>query len=359
MSWRRERSGLWAPSRRAVLGGALAVSALPFLGCGRGSKSEPPGPGAPLPFLTKRGDFYVFSKGPQPSPWDGTGGLEIGPPEGEPASVPWARVRELATRTLPRTIICDGHGFRVDSLPPASMGYTIDRWPWRFSACGTAEWDVVSLADLVAASGQTLDGDWVRARGRDGEEWVYPVSFAREHVWVAVGMNGEALPHEHGAPARLIAEGEYGLTCIKWLASIELRADPSDEREYTQRLFHRAPVKPVAFASTPVDGAKVHDLEVELEGVAYAGAAAVSAVELWFGERGDWQENVWRAELLDPVRPYVWTRWRSRFPLPRGRSTVCVACVAQDGRYATWAPESAPEEPDGWGGIQTLTLRGT
>jgi len=36
-------------------------------------------------------------------------------------------------------------------------------------------------------------------------------------------MNGEPLPHKHGAPLRLIAPGWYGIACVKWLKRIEIR----------------------------------------------------------------------------------------------------------------------------------------
>lgn len=40
---------------------------------------------------------------------------------------------------------------------------------------------------------------------------------------VAVGMNGEPLPAEHGFPARLVVPGLYGyVSATKWLSSIEL-----------------------------------------------------------------------------------------------------------------------------------------
>ena len=40
---------------------------------------------------------------------------------------------------------------------------------------------------------------------------------------VAVGMNGEPLPLEHGFPARLVVPGLYGyVSATKWLTEIEL-----------------------------------------------------------------------------------------------------------------------------------------
>ena len=40
---------------------------------------------------------------------------------------------------------------------------------------------------------------------------------------VAVGMNGEPLPIEHGFPVRLVVPGLYGfVSATKWLTEIEL-----------------------------------------------------------------------------------------------------------------------------------------
>jgi DMSO/TMAO reductase YedYZ molybdopterin-dependent catalytic subunit len=39
-------------------------------------------------------------------------------------------------------------------------------------------------------------------------------------------MNGEPLQPQHGAPARLIVPGWYGMTSVKWLTSIEAVAEP-------------------------------------------------------------------------------------------------------------------------------------
>jgi DMSO/TMAO reductase YedYZ molybdopterin-dependent catalytic subunit len=35
-------------------------------------------------------------------------------------------------------------------------------------------------------------------------------------------MNGEALPHRHGHPLRLIVPGWYGVASVKWLTEIEV-----------------------------------------------------------------------------------------------------------------------------------------
>ena len=42
-------------------------------------------------------------------------------------------------------------------------------------------------------------------------------------LFVALTVNGQRLPREHGFPARLVAEGMLGDRWVKWIASIEVR----------------------------------------------------------------------------------------------------------------------------------------
>jgi DMSO/TMAO reductase YedYZ molybdopterin-dependent catalytic subunit len=41
-------------------------------------------------------------------------------------------------------------------------------------------------------------------------------------VLVAFEMNGEALPPDHGFPARLVVPGWVGVASVKWLGALEV-----------------------------------------------------------------------------------------------------------------------------------------
>ena len=62
-------------------------------------------------------------------------------------------------------------------------------------------------------------------RSVDGFTVGFPreVAFDGRPALVAVGMNGEPLPFQHGFPARLIVSGLYGyVSATKWLQEIEV-----------------------------------------------------------------------------------------------------------------------------------------
>ena len=93
---------------------------------------------------------------------------------------------------------------------------------------GTAVWQGVPLADLLERAGvrRGPDAEQIVGRSLDGFTVGFPTAAALDGrtALVAVGMNGEPLPREHGFPARLIVEGLYGyVSATKWLSSIELR----------------------------------------------------------------------------------------------------------------------------------------
>ena len=87
-----------------------------------------------------------------------------------------------------------------------------------------AEWGGVPIADLLALAGASPSWQTLVVTSLDG----YPARFSREEVdahvlFVALTVNGERLPREHGFPARLVAEGVLGDRWVKWFSSIEVQ----------------------------------------------------------------------------------------------------------------------------------------
>ena len=63
------------------------------------------------------------------------------------------------------------------------------------------------------------------ASGRSipGASWVFPLdTLDKLGAFLAVRMNGEPLPLDHGAPVRLVVPGWYGCAWIKWVNEIRL-----------------------------------------------------------------------------------------------------------------------------------------
>ncbi|HEX7942771.1 MAG TPA: molybdopterin-dependent oxidoreductase, partial [Gemmatimonadaceae bacterium] len=73
-----------------------------------------------------------------------------------------------------------------------------------------------------------------------GASWVFALDeLERRGAFLAVGMNGAALPLDHGAPVRLVIPNYYGCSCIKWLSRIDWVGDDepatSQMREFSAR----------------------------------------------------------------------------------------------------------------------------
>ncbi len=44
---------------------------------------------------------------------------------------------------------------------------------------------------------------------------------------IATAIDGQAIEHEHGAPARLVAPGRRGYDWVKWVAEVEVSSVPA------------------------------------------------------------------------------------------------------------------------------------
>ena len=89
-------------------------------------------------------------------------------------------------------------------------------------------WDAVSLAELLP----DLNSRSIDVTSATGYSRLFPSGDAN-HIYLAVGYNGEPLRRGHGAPIRLVAPGRRGPWWVKWVTSIE----PSDRPWWLQAPF--------------------------------------------------------------------------------------------------------------------------
>ena len=91
---------------------------------------------------------------------------------------------------------------------------------------GNALWRGARLRDLLDRAGVQEGATQVVGRSFDGWTAGFPTAWldvAEREALVAVAMNGDPLPPEHGYPARLIVPGLFGyVSATKWLTNIEL-----------------------------------------------------------------------------------------------------------------------------------------
>ena len=108
---------------------------------------------------------------------------------------------------------------------------------------GGARWLGVRLQDLLDLAGVGTKADQIFATDVDGMTISTPLALATDgrDAMLAIGMNGEVLPREHGFPARIVIPGLYGfISATKWVTKLTLTT--YDEKSVVldpARLGHR------------------------------------------------------------------------------------------------------------------------
>ena len=91
---------------------------------------------------------------------------------------------------------------------------------------GNAKWTGVRLRDVLAIAEPTSLASQLVGRSVDGWTAGMPMDWVTDpsrEPMIAVEMNGQPLPRNHGYPARLIVPGLYGyVSATKWLWELEL-----------------------------------------------------------------------------------------------------------------------------------------
>ena len=171
-----------------------------------------------------------------------------------------------------------------------------------------ATWTGYRVRDLLASAGIHRDADMVLSTSIDGFTVGTPVDALTDgrDALLAIGMNGEPLPTEHGYPARLVVPGLYGyVSATKWVVDLELTRFDRAEAYWTRLGWSpRGPIKTQSRVDVPRSGQDIARGPVTFGGVAWAQNRGVRAVEVRIDE-GDWQP----AQLGASYSNDAWRLW--------------------------------------------------
>ncbi|MBF6195016.1 MULTISPECIES: molybdopterin-dependent oxidoreductase [Nocardia] len=357
-------SGSAAPERRQVLRGLLVAGGLAavtgiggrVLGARRSDVSgeraavrlpepsaptEPVPPGVDLrvpgltPYLTANDDFYRIDTAlivPQVSK-DGWS-LRIHGMVDREIRLDWA---DLALRPVEEhlvTLACVSNPVGGDLIGNARwLGYRVDQ--------------------LLAEAGPHPDADMVLSHSADGWTAGTPLAVLTDgrDALLAIGMNGEPLPVQHGYPARLVVPGLYGyVSATKWVTELEVTRFDRATAYWTRRGWSaQGPIKTGARIDTPRARGRLQPGTIPIAGVAWAQHRGISAVEVQIDD-GPWQQ----ARLSEEQSIDTWRQWVFDWDATPGPHTL--RARATDGAGETQTAERRDVIPDGATGYPSVTV---
>ncbi|NUP73406.1 MAG: molybdopterin-dependent oxidoreductase, partial [Sinomonas sp.] len=219
---------------------------------------------------------------------------------------------------------------------------------------GNALWLGWPVRELLARARPKAGADMVLSRSVDGFTAGTPLEVLTDpgvDAMLAIAMNGEPLPPEHGFPVRMIVPGLYGfVSATKWITELKVTTFAADKAYWSTRGWsERGSIKTASRIDAPRDGARVSVGTVALGGVAWAQHRGISAVEVKVDD-GAWQP----ATLGTGISRDTWYQWSAKVQLAAGKHRVSVRAI--DGTGALQTGQEAPPPPDGATGYHSITI---
>jgi DMSO/TMAO reductase YedYZ molybdopterin-dependent catalytic subunit len=216
---------------------------------------------------------------------------------------------------------------------------------------GNARWVGAPLRDLLEEAGVHRGADQIVSTSVDGFTAGTPTAAAMDgrDAMLAVAMNGEPLPIDHGFPVRMIVPGLYGyVSATKWVVDLELTTFDASTAYWVQRGWApKAPIKTQSRIDTPTGRREVRAGRVPVAGVAWAQHRGIERVELRV-DGGPWMQ----AELAAVDTIDTWRQWVVMWDASPGEHRLVVR--ATDGAGETQPPELREPFPDGATGYHTV-----
>ncbi|WGW11013.1 molybdopterin-dependent oxidoreductase [Saxibacter everestensis] len=220
---------------------------------------------------------------------------------------------------------------------------------------GNALWLGYPIRELLSKAGVHYDADMVLSKSSDGFTAGTPLDTLTDSdrdAILAVGMNGEPLPMEHGFPVRMVVPGLYGfVSATKWLVDLEVTRFDRKVAYWTTRGWSaRGPVKLSSRIEVPRSGGNpVQPGPVVVAGTAWSPHVGIERVELKL-DSGPWQPT----ELAAAPSTDTWRQWRFDWDAKPGSHRLTVRAIDTEGVVQT-SSRAAPA-PDGATGLHSRTV---
>lgn len=278
------------------------------------------------PVITPSADFYRIDTAlvvPQVDPADWT--LRVHGLVEQEVVLRWDDLVALPQKETVATLVCVSNGVGGDLV-------------------GTARWLGVPLRDILARARPTAEADMVLSHSIDGFTASSPLEALTDDrdALLAIGMNGDPLPLEHGFPVRMVVPGLYGyVSATKWVTELEVTRFDRAEGYWTPRGWsERGPVKLQSRIDVPRAGGRLDAGSAVIAGVAWQTHVGVSGVEVQIDD-GPWQS----ATLATAISTDTWVQWSLPWVAAAGEHTL--RCRATSTAGETQTETRTPPAPDG------------
>ena len=213
----------------------------------------------------------------------------------------------------------------------------------------TATFLGVELRDILLDAGVQTGADQLLSTSSDGWTAGTPIDVLLEPdrgALLAIGMNDEPLPPEHGFPVRMVVPGLYGyVSATKWLTDLEATTFDAAQAYWLQRGWaEQAPIKTQSRIDFPRRFTSVPAGRLTVAGIAWAQHTGIDRVEVRV-DSGPWRP----AELATEVNYDTWRMWRIDVDVPAGQHTVQSRATDRTGATQTEAvADVIPDGATGW-----------
>ena len=218
---------------------------------------------------------------------------------------------------------------------------------------GNAVWLGYPIRELLARAKPTAEADMVLSRSIDGFTASTPLEVLQDdrNAILAVGMNGEPLPPEHGFPVRMVVPGLYGyVSATKWVVEIEVTRFDQAHAYWTDRGWsEKGPIKLESRIDVPDRGQGLKAGDTVIAGVAWQQHVGVEGVEVQIDE-GEWRQ----AKLAGAISDDTWVQWSYPWTAEKGDHVIRCRATSKTGEVQT--EDEAPPAPDGATGWHWRTV---